>query len=145
MANVDKCTSLLLSVLWNEEWYSDTNVEMIMLYAVALYNLILFAWFVCFCSYILFLFGSSIVVFVFFLNYLFVCIASRNINLGRALRSADTGQLVEPRVHSKYGEAASSRYAAHTWNKTASRSKISPKCTHFLKMIKNNPRTPYMV
>ena len=35
----------------------------------------------------------------------------------RALRSTDSGQIVEPRVQTKHGEAAFSRYAAQNWNK----------------------------
>ena len=35
----------------------------------------------------------------------------------RALRSSDSGQLVEPRVQSKHGEAAFSCSAAQKWNK----------------------------
>ena len=35
----------------------------------------------------------------------------------RALRSIDSGQIVEPRVQTKHGEAAFSCYAAQNWNK----------------------------
>lgn len=35
----------------------------------------------------------------------------------RTLRSVDSGQVVEPRVQTKHGEAAISCYAAHKWSK----------------------------
>ncbi|KAK0146594.1 hypothetical protein N1851_014100 [Merluccius polli] len=47
----------------------------------------------------------------------------------RALRSTDSGQIVEPRVQTKHGEAAFSCYAAQNWNKLPAET-ISPNCEH---------------
>ena len=44
----------------------------------------------------------------------------------RALRSTDSGQIVEPRVQTKHGEAAFSRYAAQNWNKLPAELKSAP-------------------
>ncbi|KAK0136877.1 hypothetical protein N1851_026960 [Merluccius polli] len=44
----------------------------------------------------------------------------------RALRSTDSGQIVEPRVQTKHGEAAFSCYAAQNWNKLPAELKSAP-------------------
>ena len=44
----------------------------------------------------------------------------------RALRSTDSGQIVEPRVQAKHGEAAFSFYAAQNWNKLPAELKSAP-------------------
>ena len=44
----------------------------------------------------------------------------------RALRSKDSGQLVQSRVQTKHGEAAFSCYAANKWNKLPVELKLSP-------------------
>ena len=52
----------------------------------------------------------------------------------RALRSKDSGQLVQSRVQTKQGEAAFSCYAANKWNKLPVEIKLSP---NFYIQVKN--------
>ena len=50
---------------------------------------------------------------------------------GRSLRSAGAGQLVVPRVETKQGEMAFSRYAAHCWNQLPMGIRSDPTLTCF--------------
>ena len=54
----------------------------------------------------------------------------------RALRSTDSGQIVEPRVQTKHGEAAFSCYAAHRWNKLPTDLKSAPNVNVFKSRLK---------
>ena len=54
----------------------------------------------------------------------------------RALRSTDSGQIVEPRVQTKHGEAAFSRYAAQNWNKLPAELKSAPTVNIFKSRLK---------
>ncbi|KAK0137496.1 hypothetical protein N1851_026296 [Merluccius polli] len=54
----------------------------------------------------------------------------------RALRSTDSGQIVEPRVQTKHGEAAFSCYAAQNWNKLPAELKSAPTVNIFKSRLK---------
>ena len=54
----------------------------------------------------------------------------------RSLRSAGAGQLVVPRVETKQGEMAFSRYAAHCWNQLPMGIRSAPTLTCFKKKLK---------
>lgn len=54
----------------------------------------------------------------------------------RALRSTDSGQIVEPRVQTRHGEAAFSYYAAHNWNKLPAELKSAPTLSTFKSRLK---------
>ena len=54
----------------------------------------------------------------------------------RALRSTDSGQIVEHRVKTRHGEAAFSRYAAHNWNKLPAELKSAPTVGTFKSQLK---------
>ena len=54
----------------------------------------------------------------------------------RALRSTDSGQIVELRVQTRHGEAAFSCYAAHKWNKLPAELKSAPTVSTFKSRLK---------
>ncbi len=54
----------------------------------------------------------------------------------RALRSTDSGQIVEHRAQTRHGEAAFSCYAAHTWNKLPAELKSAPTVSTFKSRLK---------
>uniref|UniRef100_A0A8C5EV94 Protein kinase domain-containing protein n=1 Tax=Gouania willdenowi TaxID=441366 RepID=A0A8C5EV94_GOUWI len=54
----------------------------------------------------------------------------------RSLRSMDTDQIVEPRVHSKHGDAAFSCYAAKKWNKLPAELKSASNVNIFKSKLK---------
>ena len=56
-----------------------------------------------------------------------------------ALRSMNTGQLVEPRVQTKHGEAEFSSYAAHNWNKLPVDIRCAPNISFFKSRLKTLP------
>jgi len=56
----------------------------------------------------------------------------------RALRSKDSGQLVQSRVQTKHGEAALSCYAANKWNKLPVEIKLSPNGDIFKSRLKTS-------
>ncbi|KAF7641467.1 hypothetical protein LDENG_00280440, partial [Lucifuga dentata] len=66
------------------------------------------------------------------------CIADMFVNYmpGRSLRSAETGQLVVPRVRTKCGEMAFSHYVAHCWNQLPPDIRCSPTVTIFKTKLK---------
>ena len=55
----------------------------------------------------------------------------------RAVRSKDSGQLVQSRVQTKHGEAAFSSYAANKWNKLPAEIKLSPNVDIFKSRLKH--------
>jgi len=56
----------------------------------------------------------------------YICDMFREYKPSRALRSKDSGQLVQSRVQTKHGEATFSCYAANKWNKLPVEIKLSP-------------------
>ena len=66
----------------------------------------------------------------------YICDMFREYKPSRALRSKDSGQLVQPRVQTKHGEAAFSCYAANKWSKLPVEIKLSPNVDIFKSRLK---------
>ena len=66
----------------------------------------------------------------------YICDMFREYKPSRALRSKDSGQLVQSRVQTKHGEAAFSCYAANKWNKLPVEIKLSPNVDIFKSRLK---------
>jgi len=67
----------------------------------------------------------------------YICDMFRDYKPSRALRSKDSGQLVQSRVQTKHGEPAFSCYAANKWNKLPVEIKLSPNVDIFKCRLKN--------
>ena len=66
----------------------------------------------------------------------YICDMFREYKPSRALRSNDSGQLVQSRVQTEHGEATFSCYAANKWNKLPVEIKLSPNVNIFKNLKK---------
>ena len=68
---------------------------------------------------------------LYYKSFLEICDMFGEYKPSRALRSKDSGQLVQSRVQTKHGEAAFSCYTANKWNKLPVEMKTVTKCRYF--------------